>query len=1008
MPNPVSKSDERTSSLDARTAASLEIEALEDRLSRPRLIPDRKLAAALRDRAAGLLLADASQAMRIARALRGAVDRHATVVDPATRAIASRSFAEASLYTGNLNRARLAYEEASRFARVAGDAGLLGQILVGQVGTLTLMGNHAGTARLAAEAGRLLERAGDLSYLARLYMNLGSAHYHAERYKEAYRDYAKASRFAEQAGDRSATWVGLRLNQGIACTQLFRLDEARRLFLETEQRARRLGLERLEAQARFNRASLEALRGNFREALAELEKAGDIFERQGVIDMQAAVRLSRAEMHLDLAMPAEALDLAHLAAQGFRAAGMELDSHLAELARARSLLLAGRPDAALPILEAAVAFYGRRRIRPRRAEAQISLARAWLALGNHAMARRRARQAARAFRAVGLLQAEVRALCLEAEALLEANAAARAERVLARVMTRSRSLQIGVQFELWLLAGRVARRLGRRSESLVRLRRAVRCLEDQRRLIPGPDLRAHLFDSQVVAYHALIKVLIEAGRPGAAALLPLLEAARGRAFRERRQRRAEPIPGAILEKRTLLGSLSRRLESLDFGDAAPHDTREGERLRQSILALEKTIAREVRRWEAQRGQAARHTLQPGPSASRGESARPGPGGQRGHGARSTGSQRGHPQDGSPPSAHRLVSALQGKLGSDEAVLDYFVAEEAIIAVVVRREAAAVRVLPAAAKQVRAAVESLRFQIDLMAATTGQPVGSDEIHLQSAQSDLITLYRFLVGPVRDLLPDQGRLRVIPHRFLHLVPFACLHDGDDYVDTRWIVTRSPTADHLAHHRPRRVAAAGRAARGCAPGRGTRPWSPQAVIAGMVEGGPVSVRSEMAAVAASLPAGRRRLLQDPSPEELMTAIASAELVHISTHGFFREDNPIFSRLSLRGGALFLADVLNLRLRAEVVVLSACNSGQVFSGMGDDLSGVAHGFLAAGARQLVASLWRIHDEATAEWMSAFYQALTHEAGGDAGLALNQAGRSLRRRRPHPFYWGAFSAHGV
>ena len=156
------------------------------------------------------------------------------------------------------------------------------------------------------------------------------------------------------------------------------------------------------------------------------------------------------------------------------------------------------------------------------------------------------------------------------------------------------------------------------------------------------------------------------------------------------------------------------------------------------------------------------------------------------------------------------------------------------------------------------------------------------------------------------------------------------------------------------------------------------------------------------------------------------------------------MFSRLSTRGDALFLIDLLERRIDAEMVVLSACNSGQVFSGEGDDLSGVAHGFLAAGAKRLVASIWRVHDQATRDWMATFYREMAlarpaegdhptlastappearlmvsgerdrasetvslEPSGHDVGEMLRRACVQTREMWDHPFFWGAFCLYG-
>lgn len=944
-------------------------------LETPGRIPDRNLAIEVRDLAAQQLLADPSAAYRLAGLLLDLVERRGDAVDPETKAIAWRGYAEGCLFTGRLKDARGAYERATVEAKESGNAALLGQILVGQIGTMTLMGETRETARLARRAEGLLRRAKDLPYLAKLHMNLGSAHYHAERYRDAEIEYGKAALAFEKAGNRDATWVGLRLNQGTASTHLHKIDEARRLFLEVESHAQRLGLERLGAQARYNRSSVEALRGDFRSSLSLLESAETIFEAQGVLDMKAACLLARAEIYLDLAMPGEGLGLARAAEEIFGAEQMRLDRMLACIAEASSLRLLHRPEEAATLLEEALSFYRIKRIRPRRAMILLHIARIHLDMGKTRGAARLAGRSLATFQRLGMKDAAARARCVLAEADLAEDRPLRAEAALLGAIRGSRSLATGTRFEIWSLSGRIARARGSRGTSLTRLRRAAELLENQRRLVPGVEFRSRLFESQVQVYRDLIAILIEAKRPDAANVFRIIESARGRGFRERLReggrarsqeigrgvgparpaKRREPgrgTPDEIIRKRALLGSRIRRLERLEYGEIAPESADEPDLLRKEIASLEGSITSDVRRLES------RSPVVP------------------------------DWEGGIDP---RSVAA---HLEEGETLVEYFVGGGTCLAVVVRREGLRLRILPGGSDRARELAASLRFQIDIMEATAERLAGSLDFHRRAAEADLKGLYDILLRPLEDLLPARGRLILVPHSFLHTVPFETLHDGADYIDARWEIARCPTADFLLG-RTRRA----------------RRRDGAVVIAGMIEGGPAFVPGEIEGVASTFRKQSRprvRILRDPSPTEFLDAIEEARIVHVSTHGIFREDNPAFSTLSFHEGPVFLADILERRIAADLVVLAACNSGRVFAGQGDDLSGVAHGFLAAGTRMLVAGLWRVHDEATGHWMGAFYERLVGEGQEDPVDAMRHAGRVVREKWNHPFYWGGFCVQGV
>lgn len=144
---------------------------------------------------------------------------------------------------------------------------------------------------------------------------------------------------------------------------------------------------------------------------------------------------------------------------------------------------------------------------------------------------------------------------------------------------------------------------------------------------------------------------------------------------------------------------------------------------------------------------------------------------------------------------------------------------------------------------------------------------------------------------------------------------------------------------------------------------------------------------------------------------------IVHFATHGVLRTDHPELSKLVLslynqRGegqdGFLRLNDVYNLRLNADLVVLSACQTALGKEIRGEGLVGLTRGFMYAGAARVLASLWSVEDRATAELMGNFYRGMLRK-GLTPAEALRQAQLEIAREPAwkSPYYWAGFSLQG-
>ncbi|MBK9314787.1 MAG: tetratricopeptide repeat protein [Acidobacteria bacterium] len=143
----------------------------------------------------------------------------------------------------------------------------------------------------------------------------------------------------------------------------------------------------------------------------------------------------------------------------------------------------------------------------------------------------------------------------------------------------------------------------------------------------------------------------------------------------------------------------------------------------------------------------------------------------------------------------------------------------------------------------------------------------------------------------------------------------------------------------------------------------------------------------------------------------------LHFATHGYLDSERPELSALVLslvnekgaqQSGFLYAHEVYNLKLPAEVVVLSACETGLGKEIRGEGLVGLTRGFMYAGAPRVVVSLWSVNDKATAELMGAFYRHMLAE--GMRPAAALRAAQIEMLQKPHwqsPYFWAAFVLQG-
>lgn len=326
--------------------------------------------------------------------------------------------------------------------------------------------------------------------------------------------------------------------------------------------------------------------------------------------------------------------------------------------------------------------------------------------------------------------------------------------------------------------------------------------------------------------------------------------------------------------------------------------------------------------------------------------------------------------------------LSSLIGADETLIEYYYNGDNLIAFVLSSTGLSVTKLNGSGLDSQ--VQALRTAIE-------QP------GIEAWQTLSRALYEKLWKPLETSIPTKNVI-IVAHGSLHYLPFSVLQaeDGGLLID-RASLRFLPSASVLKFLHP-------------LPAK----KDSQLLVLGNPDLGDAKLDLKFAESEARLIAGMSktsRLLVrlDASETNLKKTAGIFSRLHFATHGKFQADDPLSSGLYLakdakNDGILTVGELYSMNLDADLVTLSACETGLGKVANGDDVVGLTRGFLYAGSRSIVASLWSVDDQATATLMKAFYENLSNQNKQEA---LRLAQLKTRKTFPHPFYWAAFQLTG-
>ena len=843
------------------------------------------------------------------------------------------------------------HRSAASLFEQAGEKQELARTLSGSIQPYLLLGRYDEALAAGERARAIFSELGNEWRLARLEINIGNIYQRQDRFSEALQHYQRA--YDDLVTREDAEGLAAVLSNLSLC-HIFLNDFPKALEFHTKARQHcgEKGMPILVAYADYNIAYLYFLRGEYGRAIKMLREAATSARKAQDAYQLALCDLDLAEIYIEVNLNGEAVDLAHKAHQAFQHLGFGYEGAKALAFAAIAASRQGQAFEAVKLFTDAKEMFVRDNNEVWPSLIDLYKALVFFNEGRFFEARQLCNSAQEFFRASKLRRKSVLAELLFARILLRMNDAKGAQQRCEEVLQRVSDLESPMLlYDAEFLLGEIHRTSGQLDQAYSAYARARAALENLRGSLRGEELKIAFFNNKLEVYEHLVDLCLR--RPDALEeAFVYVEQAKSRSLIELL---AQPIHSAA-ESDAGQSDLVRSIRSLREELNWYYNLIEREQLRPEensptrIAGLEQQA--KARETELLRSLQEATDLE----------------------INQAGLQR------SPVSLS--IEQVRSALPEDTTLVEYFSVQDRILGCVLSRSG--LQVFPLTLQsRVQKLLQLLQFQLSKFRLDPQYVNTFQDSLLESTQAHLKNLYQELLGPLRSSL-DAKHLVFVPHGLLHYVPMHALHDGESYLIDQFSISYAPSATIFAMCQSVQANTSG-----------------ETLIMGIADAQAPSILDEVTALNAILPNAHLFVGEEATQAVLEQHGPRSRIVHIATHGYFRQDNPMFSSIRLGDSYLSLYDLYHLKLPVELVVLSGCATGLNVIKPGDEQIGLVRGLLQAGAQSMVLSLWDVHDASTKEFMIAFYSAL--EGGLSKPLALRSAMLALRSKYKHPYYWAPF-----
>ena len=881
-------------------------------------------------------------------------------------ALAARAKANALWCMGDCKPAVQLFHHAAALFERAGNRYEVARTLSSSIQSLALLGEYEEAFTAAGKAREIFTDLSESWRLARLDINIANIYHRQNRYAEALAVYERAYRLL--LPHRDIEGIGGALHNMAVC--LIAMDDFRGAF-ETYRRAREFvaghDMPLLVAQADYNIAFLYYLQGDYTKALDLLRSTREAFQLSGDTYHLGLCDLDKSEIYLELRLVGEAAEMARNSLEHFERLSMGFESARALTNMAIAASLQRDWESALQLFARAkqIAHRENNQVWPHITDLYSAL----VLLEKHEFSRARelSVSAADFFGQTPLLSKQVLCLLILTRLSMRTGQVEDAQRYCEQASILLRHLDAPILFyRAQFLRGQIYESLGDTAGAYNSYQESRSALETLRSSLQREELKLGFMRNRLEVYDRLIQICLdrhaaespgETASFGATALreaLSYVEAAKSRTLRDLMLGATQPNTGNSADEEADRNIRELRKELNWF-----YHRIEREQLSQGAVSLAnvESLTREAKKHEGR----LLHLLLECPKS----------------GAIGRALQN---------STAATLDEIRLALPPDAALIEYFSIGERTFAAVVT--AGLLNIVPLALSSgIAKSLRFLQFQISKFRLDSAYVARFEPTLLRAGQAHLRNLYDAVIAPLESSLQVRD-LVIVPDGPLHSLPFHALFDGQNYLVDRFNICYAPSASIFAYAQ-----------------RKSANLSGPSLILGVDDPRAPFIREEVQAVASVVPEPRVLFGTDATELALREYGPGSRLIHIASHGHFRQDSPMFSSIKLADSYLTLYDLYYMNLPVDLLALSGCVTGLNIVAEGDELLGLTRGLLYAGARSLLLSLWEVDDRSTSELMKEFYRGLEHHPR--KADALRAAMLAVREKYPHPYYWAAFKLIG-